>query len=225
MLNPNQSVASIVLEHSQTAPILQRLRIDFCCRGSMSLAAACEAAGISTEVVVSELTRAIETVPGVDGVDPRTESTPALIARIIATHHAYLRGALPFLRPLAAKVARTHGEHNPRLEEVSALVAQLTQELVPHLDFEEESLFPLLMARSADAPRVARELASMTQEHHAVGDLLQRMRAATEDFRVPEWACTSYRTLFTELERLEGDILRHVHLENHVLAPRFALAN
>jgi regulator of cell morphogenesis and NO signaling len=38
----------------------------------------------------------------------------------------------------------------------------------------------------------------------------------------PEWACTSYRTLLSELAALEGDVLRHVHLENHVLMPRFA---
>ena len=29
-------------------------------------------------------------------------------------------------------------------------------------------------------------------------------------------------TLFAELEVLEGDVLTHVHLENHVLMPRFA---
>ena len=32
------------------------------------------------------------------------------------------------------------------------------------------------------------------------------------------------RTLFAELEQLERDILTHVHLENHVLMPRFAKA-
>lgn len=48
------------------------------------------------------------------------------------------------------------------------------------------------------------------------------MRDAAEDYLIPDWACTSYRTLFAELERLEGDVLRHVHLENHVLMPRFA---
>jgi regulator of cell morphogenesis and NO signaling len=48
------------------------------------------------------------------------------------------------------------------------------------------------------------------------------MRTAAEDYSVPEWACDSYRTLFRELERLEADVHRHVHLENHVLLPRAA---
>ena len=40
----------------------------------------------------------------------------------------------------------------------------------------------------------------------------------------PEWGCSSYRVLMSELEALEGDVLRHVHLENHVLMPRFVTA-
>ena len=51
---------------------------------------------------------------------------------------------------------------------------------------------------------------------------LNTLAELTDDFQAPEWACGSYRTLFAELRHLHGDILRHVHLENHVLAPRFA---
>ena len=43
-----------------------------------------------------------------------------------------------------------------------------------------------------------------------------------DGFTLPDSACTSYRTLFAELVDLEADILRHVHVENHVLLQRFA---
>ncbi len=61
----------------------------------------------------------------------------------------------------------------------------------------------------------------MQVDHLAVGDLLARMRTLTGGFTTPEWGCNTYRVLMTELDALEADILRHVHLENHVLAPRF----
>jgi regulator of cell morphogenesis and NO signaling len=55
-----------------------------------------------------------------------------------------------------------------------------------------------------------------------VAALLERVRSASDDFALPSWACNSYRTLFSELEQLERDLHTHVHLENHVLKPRFA---
>ena len=55
-----------------------------------------------------------------------------------------------------------------------------------------------------------------------MGTLLARMRVLSDGFTTPEWGCRSYRILMGELETLEGDVLRHVHLENHVLMPRFA---
>ena len=64
----------------------------------------------------------------------------------------------------------------------------------------------------------------MHEEHLAVGKVLGRLRTAADDFRLPDWACNSYRALFSELEQLEGDVLRHIHLENHVLRPRLASA-
>ena len=54
-----------------------------------------------------------------------------------------------------------------------------------------------------------------------MAQILTRICEAAEDFTVPDWACTSYRTLFRELSALEKDVFTHVHLENHVLMPRF----
>ncbi len=58
------------------------------------------------------------------------------------------------------------------------------------------------------------------EDHLAVGALLERIREATDGFAVPEWGCNTYRVTMRELDALEADVLRHVHLENHVLMPR-----
>ncbi|MCC6526861.1 MAG: iron-sulfur cluster repair di-iron protein [Polyangiaceae bacterium] len=222
MIDIQRSVASLVLDHSECAPVLQHHGIDYCCRGHMSFEAACRERGLDPVEVARELVDAIARRTGDDGPDPRTLSTPALVGHIVAHHHEYLREAMPFVSGLAAKVASVHGASDPRLVELHALVTQLFAALEPHLADEEEKLFPALMSQSPERPVLARDLAAMLEEHRAVGALLQAMRAAADDYAWPEWACNSYRALFAELEALEGDVLRHVHLENHVLAPRFA---
>ena len=90
---------------------------------------------------------------------------------------------LQSLRALAAKVARVHGGHNPRLIELDATISELTDTLETGADD-------------------AAETASLDQ-------LFARVRAAADNFAVPDWACSSYRTLFRELEHLERDVLRH----------------
>jgi regulator of cell morphogenesis and NO signaling len=225
MINPQKSVASLVLDHSECAAVLQRHRIDYCCRGEASLADACRARQLDLAALVAELERAVGERGGDDDErrsgdeDARTLSSPALIDHILSRYHAPLRKNLPFLTTLAARVARVHGEHNARLVELDAIVAQLAEAIEAHIDDEEATLFP---AMRDDRRALGALLDSTRDEHAAVGELLDRMRTASEDYAVPEWACNSYRTLFRELERLETDVLRHVHLENHVLLPRFA---
>lgn len=224
MLDSQIPVARIVLDHSECAPILQRHRIDFCCRGEMTVDAACKERGLDTASVLRELETAIAARRGGPTEDPRALSTAGLVSLIVYKHHEYLRQALPFVRGLATKVAGVHGDHNPKLRALRDVVVELGATLEPHLDAEEQTLFPALTAPKPDGALVSRELATMREEHLAVGRLLERMRAAADDYAVPEWACNSYRALFSELAELEGDVLRHVHLENHVLLPRFVQA-
>lgn len=222
MINPQQTVASAVTEHSECAQIFQQHRIDFCCRGDLSIQDAAWERGVELPALLSQLERAIQErhpqAPSAPGELP----SAALIEHITAKHHGYLRKVLPFLVPLAAKVGRVHGDHNPKLRALNSAVSALAEALIPHLDEEETRLFPAMMAPGGAAnPELTAALAAMQSEHLAVADLLSTIRDASDNFTLPDWACNSYRTLFGELQTLEADIFRHVHLENHVLAPRF----
>lgn len=221
MIQPAQSVASVVLDHPECASILQRNRIDYCCRGEISIAEACAQKKVDVDGLLAELNGAVARRQDGGVTDPRTLSTRELVDYIVSRHHAYLREALPFIRTLAHKVARVHGDHEPRLVELKGWFDGIFENLLPHLEKEEQVLFPALLSSTPDAAVIATELAEMHRDHLEVGTLLEKIRQTTGDFAMPPWACNSYRTLFAELEQLEGDTLRHVHLENHVLMPRF----
>jgi regulator of cell morphogenesis and NO signaling len=222
MLIRTPTVAAIVLEHPACARVFHKHRIDFCCAGNVSVAEACAARGLDAAAVQAELDAAIRETAGAPFDDPRAVPTDALISHIVEKHHAYLRQALPSVVALATKVARVHGAREPKLRSLAVAVQELAETLEPHLDQEERSLFPALSGGQGDAPETAAELADMMGEHLAVAELLERIHDASDGFRVPVWGCNSYRALFSELRTMDGDIREHVHLENHVLCPRFA---
>jgi regulator of cell morphogenesis and NO signaling len=224
----SQSVANIVIDHSETALVFQRHRIDFCCRGHLSVEQAARERGVDIDALMKQLGDVIaERRAGVQAsTTMRDWSTPDLIAHIVDKHHAYLRKTLPYLRPLAKKVARVHGDHDPKLRALEVTVDELTEVLLPHLDEEETRLFPALRATvGAPAPETSAQLATMVDDHLEVAALLERVREQTDNYTIHDWACGSVRTLFRELEAVERDTLTHVHLENHVLRPRFEPAN
>lgn len=220
-LSDQMSVAQIVLDHSECAGVLQRHRIDYCCKGELPLSKACAQRGADPNQVLAELERAVAERSASPGIDPRQVPTQTLVQHIVARHHDALRDALPFLVPLATKVARVHGPHNPKLVPLRDAVKTLADALLPHLDQEERVLFPALVSGTANDEVIRSELRTMHADHLEVSKLLEQIRAAADDFALPDWACTSYTTLFRELQAMETDLFTHVHLENHVLMPRF----
>lgn len=163
-------------------------------------------------------------VPDHPAEDPRQMSTQELVAHIVSRHHEFLRTALPFLGQLAAKVARVHGAHNPKLVELEHVFVRLRDLLDEHLDTGEEVLFRLASGPAAEGSAGGTAPAGAHRENQEAGAALRRIRELADDFVAPGWACTSYHTLLRELRTLEGDVLRHLHLEIDVLFPRFAAA-
>ncbi len=223
-LDRSSTVAQIVTEHAGAARVFQKHGIDYCCRGDVTVPAACRDRRLDPEALFAELEASLSAGGRRSEPQPRELSSADLVALIVDRHHGYLRRALPYVAPLAAKVASTHGARDGRLAEVHRVFLDLAARLPPHLDAEETVLFPAILAPRSDPGFVRREVERMHEDHLAVGDALARLCALSDGYATPEWGCNTYRVLMGELEALEADTLRHVHLENHVLVPRFAEA-
>jgi regulator of cell morphogenesis and NO signaling len=219
---PETPIGELALRSPRLATVLDRLGLDYCCHGDRSLEAACAHAGLDPAAVLAELRAVPE--PGEPeewaGLDPA-----ALCDHIEAVHHRYLHEELPSLDGLADKVESTHRDRHPELVEVRALVAALRADLEPHLAKEEQVLFPAIRALAGGArPQfpfgsIANPIRVMRAEHDAAGELLARLRSVTGDYRVPDDACASYRSLYQRLDALDRDTHAHIHKENNALFP------
>lgn len=219
-VDTSRSLGDLVAERPSAARVLERHGLDYCCNGQRSLAEASESAGVDPFAIAAELAE-IADDPGDDvgGLGP-----VELVEHILVTHHAYLHEELTLVDALAAKVRGVHGDRHAELAQVASLVRELREELEPHLAKEEQVLFPAIEAM-ADGQHefafgsVANPIRMMMLEHDRAGDLLRELRIASDDYRVPDDGCASYRLLYERLEGLESDTHRHIHLENNVLFP------
>ena len=129
---------------------------------------------------------------------------------------------MPTLSETTETVLRVHGNSHAELVDVATTLRRIREAVVPHLDIEEQHLFPALrkLIGGIPSPGMTEQLAAMRTDHDALGADLHRLRELTKGFAVPEDACAKYREMLTGLEALERDMHQHVHLENNVLLPR-----
>lgn len=218
----SEAIAELVLEHSAIAPVLRRHRIDFSAKGSLTLEQVCELNGTSVEVVLNDLHRAVQSPDQRPFTDPRAMSPAALMFHIVARHHSFLRDVLSVSEGLAMKVERVHAGRAAPLTRIREVVHSLRALLEPHIEHEEVMLFPALLEHSMSKEELLAEAAASKTEHARTSALLSELRQLTNDYKPPEWADSSVRGLYHQLEGLEADTLEHVHLENYVLFPALA---
>ncbi len=218
------TIAGLAIANPGAIPTLETLGIDYCCGGATTIADACRRAGISPE-------RLLELVGGNERPSDRAweiEPLAALVRFILDTHHVYTRKAIAALPSLAMKVRGRHGEAHPETHRVEALVYQLAADLAPHLQKEEQILFPYIVTLEERSGRsaascfgtVRNPIRMMMAEHEAAGGILEELRTTTAGYTPPPDACASFQALYAGLTELEGDLHRHIHLENNVLFPR-----
>ncbi len=226
----DSTLRSIALAEPATIRVFESFHLDYCCGGNRPLREACTEKGLEIESVLSALAAATGGAEAEAG-DFSNATLAELIGHIVAKHHAYVRGELPRLLPMAEKVAAKHGPKHPEFLQIDQQLRVLAGELTLHLDKEETILFPYIEALernregAGSAPHacfgtVEGPIRAMVNEHEAAGALLENMRAATEGFTPPAWGCPTVVGLLHSLDAFEKDLHRHVHLENNLLFPR-----
>ena len=89
-LNVQTPVGQIVTERLGRATVLDRLGIDYCCRGKMTLGQACAERGIELGEVLRALSAVEIDAASADQVEYSALPAGALADHIVETHHTYL---------------------------------------------------------------------------------------------------------------------------------------
>jgi regulator of cell morphogenesis and NO signaling len=215
------TVAEIAAAIPASVKVFQHLGIDFCCGGKRALAAICDEQRLSFDTVAESIASAAAERSTVQrdwtGVPLRE-----LVEHIVATYHDGLRGELPRIEEMAARVSRVHGAKDPMVGRLERAITELAADLTMHMRKEEMILFPNICAREEGGSSMPLEqpIQVMEAEHDRAGELLVEMHGLTNGYTVPAWGCATVRALYHALAELESAMHVHVHLENNILFPR-----
>jgi regulator of cell morphogenesis and NO signaling len=216
------TVGKIVADRPETARVLDLVGIDYCCGGHLPLQEAATAQNVDPAQLLNALLAVGASTTSGEYRDWQQAELSELIDHVVSTHHTWLRRELPTLSETTQTVLRVHGDTHSELAEVAATLERIRTAVFPHLDEEEQHLFPALrdLADGNASADIEEQLASMQTDHEALGADLHRLRELTNGFAEPADACAKYREMLTGLSALEGDMHQHVHLENNVLLPK-----
>ena len=221
-----KTIADIVTADIRTASIFKRHGIDFCCGGGKILSDVCK----EKKIRVSKITNDIEKLNSTKNEKNYNKmSVNALIKHIIETHHKYVKEKIPTIKDFAKKVSKVHGKNYPETNLIYHLFLRLSDELLDHMNKEEEILFPkikILIDKTYSKSvffsygTILNPIKMMEMEHESAKKVLKEIEELSNKYTPPLSACNTYRALYNSLEEFQDDLHIHIHLENNILFPK-----
>ncbi len=223
----HQSLGELVVSMPAAKQVFSKYDLDYCCGGNRSLEEACIQKGLQPLEILSEISKDTS-VTGNFPLHVQSWSTGFLIDFIVENYHRYIRQSSPEILPLLEKVCLVHAEEYPYLLKVREAFAELSDELMSHMQKEELILFPALRDREEEGdasmnPMVSmihHPVAAMEDEHEMAGNYLKTIRTLTNDYTAPADACPTFLLTYQKLSEFDVELINHIHLENNVLFKR-----
>jgi regulator of cell morphogenesis and NO signaling len=231
-INNNSFISDIVANDYRTADTFRKYGIEYCCGGKWPLELACKMRDLDVDIIREELELSTRNISVSNTLDFNIWNIDFLADYIANVHHQYLRKVIPQLQDHLGSFAGGHRTKFVYLTEVEQLVSQLIKHLLPHLQQEEEILFPYIKQinhayenKESYASLFVRTLRKpvesvMHHEHEIIAKSLRRLRELTGDYTPPINACTSHKVTFLKLKEFDNDLAQHLYLENEILFPR-----
>ncbi|EPB8148003.1 TPA: iron-sulfur cluster repair di-iron protein [Clostridium perfringens] len=229
LIRKDYSLGEVVTVYPAVVKKFNDMELDYCCGGNKSLELALKEKGFDVDKFVEDLNKEFKEFKFENSqyVDWREKSSEELISHIVETHHGETFRLLREIDPLMVKVFRVHFSHDTELlMKVHSLFGKLKCELEEHLLKEENILFPLMIKYDKakdekEKKEIEEDIRIIVNEHEAAGDILKELAEVTDDYKVPEWGCISFKLLYDYLHDLEKDLFIHIHKENNILFPRY----
>jgi regulator of cell morphogenesis and NO signaling len=230
----DSTLREIAVECPTAMKVLERYQIDYSCGGSLSLREACAAINVPPEEIIYAVI-ALENREGEgadeDPSDWTRESLQVLTRYIGEKHHTFLKNELTRLSQVVERLCDDEGGRLPQLHDLRRLFVSMRNDLLPHMLKEEQILFPYIsLMEEALAGRkpmpmppfgsLENPIRAMLPEHDTSAEMFHEIRRVTNNFEIPEGCSVRYLALVRDLDGLEADLHRHLHLENNVLFPR-----
>jgi regulator of cell morphogenesis and NO signaling len=221
-------VGELVAEDYRTAEVFAKYKIDFCCKGGLTLQDVCENKNIDSKALIQdleEITRLLENTQN----DYQVWPIDLLADYIEKRHHRYVQDKTPVIQQYLNKVTQVHGKMHPELSEMLESFNECAQMLAAHMKKEELILFPyirkMISAKENEvfAPHFGsfeNPIAMMKEEHSVEGERFRRLAELSNNYTPPEDACNTFRVTYALLKEFENDLHLHIHLENNILFPK-----
>jgi regulator of cell morphogenesis and NO signaling len=231
-INPQTSPAELVNADYRTAKVFQRFGIPYCCVPRLPLETVCAQHGLDLSALLEELRRSTGMTHLPSGLPFDSWSIDFLIDYIINVHHYFIRETFPSLAKELAHFAEQHRKKYPVYSQLYTEFAKLQNEILPHIQQEEESTFPYIrqVAHAYDrkdsyarllVKTMRKPLARMiNDDHKMMFETMLKFRQWTDNYSLPSNSCTSHIVILSKLKELDNDLAQHVHLENDVLFPK-----
>ena len=232
IIDKHSFVSDIVKKDYRTALVFRRHGIEFCCGAKFPLELVCSIKGVNLETIQKELRLVSQTIAVPTTLRFGDWDTAFLADYIEQVHHTYLKIMLPSTLQFIQQFSEGHQKKFTYLPELLTEFSMLTKELLSHIKYEEEIIFPYIKqiafahkGKESYASLLMRTLSKpikelMYYEHNIVEDALEKLRTLTNYYAVPLEACTSHKVSFLTLQEVDRDIVQHLHLENNILFPK-----
>jgi regulator of cell morphogenesis and NO signaling len=213
--------------------LFEKYELDYYRNGWQSLRSACLGKGLSYDAIDAELSELTESEKIVHSFTLEDMSTERLVDYINGRYHSNEHNLLKGMQEDMDKLlADPECKQRTLLERFVPLFLQMKTQLLQHSDKEDEVLFPLMrrlseqlrnkvLKTSPDEPAtLKRAIHLLQQEHEAILQLLDEVKAAAQQFSVPANASPEYGVLMHDFLLFEQDMHMHLHIENNILFPR-----
>lgn len=229
-MDAQNKVAEFVVSNYRNALIFNRYGIDFCSGGNETLDTACLKAQIDAQLVLSDLHFLEHGAKRLESVHEEV-SISQLCDHIVVRHHRFLCQSICEILPLLNQLKSEQGEKDRLTIALHWTFHALVEELLPHLQQEEMSLFPYLKdlehRRKVGALEQQTEACTsmessihlMEADHAMVLTYLKQLQKLSRGDRSPAQHGILYKVVLNLLRDFNQDLHTYLELENKRLFP------